>query len=131
VQLLVPSSPHLVVVIHLPSSLHAMYIFTLHAIISLWYVIFFFYLHCFMILFFLYFFPIHLIFFYFHYLKNIFKITFFDIANQLGPLIHKHDTKYSFVIPVEVHVACALYKLAQGTNLLICNLMNFLLLVDL
>jgi hypothetical protein len=48
------------------------------------------------------FFPIDFIFFYFHYFKSIFKITFFDIANELGPLIQKQDIKYSFVISVEV-----------------------------
>jgi hypothetical protein len=43
------------------------------------------------------------------------------IVNQLKPLIHKKDTKYKLFILVEVQVVSALYKLVQGCNLLICN----------
>ncbi len=125
-QLLVPSSPHLIMVIHLPSSLHAMCTsspstptchdkFMVHHLLplsSLFYDLIFSHSFHFLL---------------FSLFLKYFKNNFFDIANQLGPLIHKHDTKYSF----EVHVACELYKLAQGINLLICSLMNFSLLVDL
>jgi hypothetical protein len=45
----------------------------------------------------------------------------FDIVNHLKLLIWKQDTKYCFAILVELDVACAIYKLVQGINLLICN----------
>jgi hypothetical protein len=33
----------------------------------------------------------------------------------------KQDTQYQRVIPIEIWVSCAIYKLAHGTNLLMCN----------
>jgi hypothetical protein len=47
--------------------------------------------------------------------------TLFDIVNHLKLLIWKQDRKCCFAILVELDVACAIYKLAQGINLLICN----------
>jgi hypothetical protein len=33
----------------------------------------------------------------------------------------KQDTQYRKVFPIEIWVLCAIYKLAHGTNLLMCN----------
>jgi hypothetical protein len=33
----------------------------------------------------------------------------------------KQDTQYRKVIPIEIWVLCVIYKLAHGTNLLMCN----------
>jgi hypothetical protein len=57
----------------------------------------------------------------FHNFHTLTKGTLFDIANQLKLLIQKQDMKYQFVIPMEVCVTCAIYKLTQGVNLLICS----------
>ncbi len=54
------------------------------------------------------------------FLVGTFRITrntLFDIVNHLKLLIWKQDTKYCFAILVELDVACAIYKLAQGINL--------------
>jgi hypothetical protein len=48
------------------------------------------------------------------------KDTLFYIANQLKPLIAKQDTSYKKLIPMEIRVVCAIYKLAQGVNFFIC-----------
>jgi hypothetical protein len=42
------------------------------------------------------------------------KNILFGITNQLKNLIWKQDTKYHLAILLELHVACAIYKLAQG-----------------
>lgn len=49
------------------------------------------------------------------------KASIFSIANMLAPLIAKKDTKYRRAIPVAVRVACVLYKLANGSSLLVCS----------
>jgi hypothetical protein len=43
---------------------------------------------------------------------------FLDIANQLKPFF-KIGQKYCLAILIEVDVACAIYKLVQGINLLV------------
>jgi hypothetical protein len=35
--------------------------------------------------------------------------------------ISKQDMKYKKVISIEIQVSCAIYKLAQGANILTCN----------
>jgi hypothetical protein len=53
--------------------------------------------------------------------SNIFecqKETFMDICKHVRPLLAKYDTKYRKVILVEIEVWCAIYKLAQGGNIL-------------
>jgi hypothetical protein len=37
------------------------------------------------------------------------------------PFITKLDTKYKKAILVEIKVSCAIYKLAQGANILTCS----------
>ncbi len=45
------------------------------------------------------------------------KGTCFDIVSKFMPLIQKENIKYCFVIPIEVHITCAIYKFSQGVNL--------------
>lgn len=48
------------------------------------------------------------------------KINTFQLTNyRLRRFIEKQDTKYRLTVPIEVRVACAIYKLPQGANLLI------------
>jgi hypothetical protein len=49
------------------------------------------------------------------------KGSCFDIVNKFMPLIQNENIKYCFVIPIEVHITCAIYKFSQGVNLLLCN----------
>ncbi len=58
-----------------------------------------------------------------HWIQNfqISKLTLFEIANQLKPLIGKEDTKCCFAILMEVWVTCVIYKLSHGSNLLTCS----------
>jgi hypothetical protein len=49
------------------------------------------------------------------------KQTLFNISNQVEIHISKQEIIYKLVIHVEVHVVCALYKLAQGCYLLVCS----------
>jgi hypothetical protein len=49
------------------------------------------------------------------------KPTLFRIVNQLWPMLMKKNTHYQNVIPMEIQVLCAIYKLAHGVNFLICN----------
>jgi hypothetical protein len=49
------------------------------------------------------------------------KGIFFDTVNNFMPLIQKENIKYCFVIPIEVHITCEIYKFSQGVNLLLCN----------
>jgi hypothetical protein len=56
--------------------------------------------------------------------SNIFecqKETFMDICKQVRLFLLKHHTKYRKVIPIEIGVSCAIYKLAQGGNILTCS----------
>jgi hypothetical protein len=48
------------------------------------------------------------------------KHTFFDIVHQAKPLVEKQNIKYRLVVLVEIQV-CTIYKLAQGTNYLMCS----------
>lgn len=45
------------------------------------------------------------------------KGTCFDIVSKFVPLIQKENIKDCFVIPIEVHITCAIYKFSQGVNL--------------
>jgi hypothetical protein len=47
------------------------------------------------------------------------KLVCFQLFEKVKPLIIKQDTKYCKVIPIGVWVACAIYKIEQGANLLI------------
>jgi hypothetical protein len=47
------------------------------------------------------------------------KAMIVEIYNKVRHLIGKQDTRYRKAIPVEIRVCCCLYKLAQGTNLLV------------
>jgi hypothetical protein len=49
------------------------------------------------------------------------KETLFAIVDHLGLLIRKQDTCNKLFIPMEVCITCALYNIAQGCNLWICN----------
>jgi hypothetical protein len=49
------------------------------------------------------------------------KQTLFNISNQVEIHISKQDIIYKLAIHVEVHVVCALYKLAQVCYLLVCS----------
>ncbi len=53
---------------------------------------------------------------YFHMTKE----TLFNIVEKLHPIIHKQDTKYKKIIPIQICVSCALYKLTQGAIFLTC-----------
>lgn len=35
-------------------------------------------------------------------------------------MLQKNDIKYRVAIPIEIRVACTIYKLAQGISLMIC-----------
>ncbi len=59
-----------------------------------------------------------------HWLQNFqikSKETLFAIVDHLKPLIWKQDTCNKLFIPLEVCITFALYNIAQGCNLLICN----------
>jgi hypothetical protein len=43
------------------------------------------------------------------------------IVYQLWPMLMKQDTHYQSIIPIEIWVSCAIYKLAHRVNFLICN----------
>jgi hypothetical protein len=45
----------------------------------------------------------------------------FDLCNALRPHIERRDTWYRCAVPVEIRVTAALYKLAQGVNILTCS----------
>ncbi len=47
------------------------------------------------------------------------KATLFHIVANLKPIIGKQDTNYRKIIPIEICVCCAMYKLAQGANFLV------------
>jgi hypothetical protein len=49
------------------------------------------------------------------------KATIFHIVTNLKLIIGKQDTKYKKIVPIEICVCCAMYKLAQGVNFLVCN----------
>jgi hypothetical protein len=49
------------------------------------------------------------------------KEMLFDIVNKLRPSIMKKNTKYWFVILVELRVACVIHKKIHGSNLLTCS----------
>jgi hypothetical protein len=53
------------------------------------------------------------------------KDAFMHICDQFKPLISKQDMKYRKAIPIAIWVSCAIYKLAQGANILTCNEMLF------
>lgn len=44
-----------------------------------------------------------------------------DICKYVKTLISKHDTKHRKAITVEIKVSCAIYKLAQGVNIVTCS----------
>jgi hypothetical protein len=47
------------------------------------------------------------------------KLLCFQLFEKVKPLIIKQDTKYCKALHVGVWVACAIYKIEQGANLLI------------
>jgi len=49
------------------------------------------------------------------------NITLFGIANQLKPIIQKHNTKYRKVVPMEIWILHAIYELVHSSNFLTCN----------
>jgi hypothetical protein len=49
------------------------------------------------------------------------KATVADMCYRLRDYIQKRDTHYRLAVPIEVRVCAALYKLAQGTNILSCS----------
>ena len=49
------------------------------------------------------------------------KRAVFILAEILKPHVQKQDTCYKLVIPVIIHIACTLFKLAPGASLLICS----------
>ncbi len=49
------------------------------------------------------------------------KAPIFHIVANLKPIIGKQDTKYRKIVLIEIYVCCAMYKLAQGANFLVCN----------
>jgi hypothetical protein len=49
------------------------------------------------------------------------KASVFELSHQLWPFIQKQNTKYRLTIPVVVHVACTLLKLAHATNTRLCS----------
>jgi hypothetical protein len=49
------------------------------------------------------------------------KATVANMYYRLQDYIQKRDTHYRLVVPVEVRVCTALYKLAQGENILSCS----------
>lgn len=55
------------------------------------------------------------------------NITLFGIANQLKPIIQKHNTKYRKIVPMGIQILYAIYELVmnhlQLENLL-CDLFN-------
>jgi hypothetical protein len=56
------------------------------------------------------------------WLQNLGWQFFFKyIVIQSKFFIHKWDTRYRIDVHIEVHVACVMYKLAQGYKCLICS----------
>jgi len=51
----------------------------------------------------------------------MFKETIFYILEKLKLYVKKQNTRYCLGIKVEIKMSCAVYKLAQGSNYLICN----------
>jgi hypothetical protein len=49
------------------------------------------------------------------------KATVADMCYRLRDYMQKRDTHYRLAVPVEVRVCAALYKLAQGANILSCS----------
>jgi hypothetical protein len=49
------------------------------------------------------------------------KPAIFALSDLLDPHVKKQDTKYRLAIPVLVCVALTLFKLTQGTSLLVCS----------
>jgi hypothetical protein len=45
----------------------------------------------------------------------------FGIVNRFQLTLMKQNTKYHKSIPIEIHVYCAIYKLAHGYNFMIYN----------
>jgi len=55
---------------------------------------------------------------------SIFRMTkesVFSLAELLKPNLQKKNTKYHLAIPVLIRVACTLFKLSHGSNLIICS----------
>ena len=49
------------------------------------------------------------------------KAAVLNLTDLLRPHIARRDTKYRLVVLVVVQVAITLFKLAQGSMLLLCN----------
>jgi hypothetical protein len=47
------------------------------------------------------------------------KTILFNIANQLWPLLLKHDTWYQKVVLFKIWLLCPIYYLAHGANFLV------------
>jgi len=45
----------------------------------------------------------------------------FALAELLKPAVQKKNTKYRLAIPVLIRVACTLFKLSHGSNLIVCS----------
>jgi hypothetical protein len=52
---------------------------------------------------------------------KMFKETIFYISKKLNLYVKKQNTRICLGIKVEIKMSCAIYKLAQGSNYLICN----------
>jgi hypothetical protein len=49
------------------------------------------------------------------------KESVFELCTALRPHIERRNTCYRCAIPVEIQITAALYKLAQGVNILTCS----------
>ena len=49
------------------------------------------------------------------------KASVLHLSTQLRPHIHRQNTRYRHAIPVIVRVACTLFKLAQGSSMILCS----------
>jgi len=45
------------------------------------------------------------------------RSTFFSLVKQIGPFLEKLNTNYRTSIPVNQHIACALYTLRSSSEL--------------
>ena len=55
---------------------------------------------------------------------SMFRMTkpiVFTLAKVLSPHVEKKNTKYRIAVRVLVRVACTLFKLIQGVNLIVCS----------
>jgi len=49
------------------------------------------------------------------------KSSIFSLANLLAPHVQKNNIKYRLAIPILIWIACTLFKLTHGANLMVCS----------